>query len=95
MRTTMFDTLTGAGAALMAVALLAMVLELSAGEVPGDPLVALLTLGVIGAVIGVVQRFEQGAAQQPTSHDALLQARRWRAERIDSDRPLAASGEQV
>ncbi|GAA1751666.1 hypothetical protein GCM10009767_08330 [Kocuria aegyptia] len=95
MRTTVSNVLTGAGAVVMTVALLAMVLNVFTGEGPGDPLIALMTLGVIGAVIGFVQRFDEDAAQQSTPHEALLQARRWRVERIDTDRSLAASGRQM
>jgi hypothetical protein len=95
MKTTVVDVLTGAGAVFMAVALLAMALHVSMGQDPSDPLIALMALGMVGAVTGLVQRYDRGLAQQPTPHEALLQARRWRAGRVDSDHLVAMSAEQV
>ncbi|MEX5301361.1 hypothetical protein [Kocuria sabuli] len=68
----MLDILVGAGRVLIAVALLEMVVDVLTREGPSDPLMAFMALGMVGAVTGIVHRFEQGAAQQPASQEALL-----------------------
>jgi hypothetical protein len=54
----MLDVLLSAGAVLIAVALLEMVVDVLTREGPSDPLMAFMALGVVGAVIGIVHRFE-------------------------------------
>ena len=66
----------------MAGTLAGMVLDLSAGVVPGVPLTMLLSLGLLGVVAALVWRFEQASAQQPSSTQSLREVRQRRAELV-------------
>ena len=82
MRARIGDVVAGSGATLMAVTLAGMVLDLSAGVVPGVALTMLLSLGLLGVVAALVWRFEQASAQQLNSAQSLQEVRQRRTELI-------------
>lgn len=82
MRARIGDVVAGSGAALMAGTLAGMVLDLSAGVVPGAALTTMLCLGLLGVVAALVWRFEQAAAQQQSSTQSLREVRQRRAELV-------------
>jgi predicted lipid-binding transport protein (Tim44 family) len=82
MRARIGDVVAGSGATLMAVTLAGMVLDLSAGVVPGAPLTMGLCLGLLGLVAALVRRFEQASAQQPSSAQSLQEIRQRRADLV-------------
>ncbi|MFF0943970.1 hypothetical protein ACFYE2_07045 [Kocuria sp. CPCC 205300] len=82
MRARIGDVVAGSGATLMAVTLAGMVLDLSAGVVPGMALTMLLSLGLLEVVAALVWRFEQASAQQLSSVQSLQEVRQRRTELI-------------
>lgn len=79
MRTRVGDVVASSGAALMAVALAGMALDLGTGVVPGGPWTMVLSLGLLAVVAALVWRFEQAAAQQLSPAESLRDIRRRRA----------------
>lgn len=80
MNTRTGDVVACSGAALMAVALIGMVIDLWSDVAPGAPLTLMFALGAVGVAGEAVRRYEHGAARQQSIAESLLVVRRRRAE---------------